>query len=96
MSDFRQMKWQARNSTNSVPQLQIAPRVSMIIGLDTFGSVYLSLMQSNSNSKIMEIFIVELIKKLDSERADWRKNTVIMFDNAPYHTNPATLRVLEN
>ena len=68
----------------------------MIVGLDTFGSVYLTLVQSNSNSKIMEIFIRELVRKLDSERADWRKNTVIMFDNAPYHTSPATMRVLEN
>ena len=96
MADFRQMKWQARNSSNSVAKLQIAPRVSMIVGLDTYGSIYLSLLQSNSNSKIMEIFIVELVKKLDSERSDWRKNTVIMLDNAPYHSNPATLKVFEN
>ena len=67
----------------------------MILGIDTFGSVYLSLTQSNSNSKIMEIFIMELVRKLDSERADWRKNTVLLLDNAPYHTSPATLRVLE-
>ena len=67
----------------------------MIVGLDTFGSVYLSLLQSNSNSKIMEIFIIELVKKLDGERAEWRKNTVILLDSAPYHCSPATLRVLE-
>ena len=36
----------------------------MIIGLDTFDSVYLTLVQSNSNSKIMEIFIMELVRNL--------------------------------
>ena len=44
MTDFRRMKWQRRDDNNSVPHLQLAPRVSMILGLDTEGSVYLSLL----------------------------------------------------
>jgi len=56
MSDFRRQKWRAYGTPNSVPQLQIAPRISMIAGLDQTGRVYLSLLQSNSNSKVMEIF----------------------------------------
>lgn len=43
-------------TTNSVAKKKIVPRVSMIVGLDTKGAVYLSLVQGNSNSKIMEIF----------------------------------------
>ena len=49
MSDFRRIKWQAPGTTNSVPALQMAPRVTMIVGVDTLGNVYLSLSQSNSN-----------------------------------------------
>ena len=37
MSDFRRRKWQAAGSTNSVPHLQITPRISMISALDTQG-----------------------------------------------------------
>ncbi len=95
MSDFRRMKWRARGSTNSVAMKQVAPRVSMIVALDSQGSVFLTLVQSNSNSKIMEIYLHELVAKLDDERPGWRKNTLIQWDGAPYHTSPATLRVLE-
>lgn len=43
----------------------------------------------------MEIFFQQLALKLDKERPNWRKDTVILIDNAPYHTCKATLKVLE-
>ena len=50
MTDFRRMKWRLKGTTNSVPILQMQPRISMIVGIDTLGNVYLSLTQGNSNS----------------------------------------------
>ena len=76
MSDFRRMKWRAKGTTNSVAQLQLTPRVSMIAGLDTKGRVYLSLVQANSNSKMMELFFQHLVKKLDAEGPRWRYDTM--------------------
>lgn len=67
MGDFRRRKWQAPNSTNSVAKLNVVPRISMITALDTNGKVYVSLVQSNSNSKIMEIFFHKLVLKLNQE-----------------------------
>ena len=55
-SDFRRRKWQMPNTTNSVPQLMTADRLSMVVALDSNGSVYLSLFQSNSNGKVMDIY----------------------------------------
>ena len=49
MSDFRRMKWQDPRTTNSVPSRTIAPRISMIVGLDSSGGAYFSLTQANSN-----------------------------------------------
>ena len=43
MSDFRKMKWRVKGSTNSVPSIQLVPRISMIVGIDTIGNIYLSL-----------------------------------------------------
>ena len=85
MSDFRRRKWQAPGTNNSVAQLQLTPRVSMIAGLDTKGQVYLSLVQANNNSQVMEIFFRALVLKLDSERPRWRYDSVVLLDNAPYH-----------
>ena len=93
MTDFRRMKWQEKGTTNSVPMKQVLPRISMIVGLDTQGSVFLTLVQANSNSKVMEIYLYQLVKTLDEERPGWRKNTFLLWDNAPYHSSPATLKV---
>ena len=67
----------------------------MITGLDTNGQIYISLLQSNSNAKIMEIFFHSLTRILDKERANWRENTVILVDNAAYHSSPHTLKVFK-
>ena len=56
MSDFRRMKWQAPGTTNSFPNIEVQPRVTMILGLDTLGNVYVSLAQANSNSQMMELY----------------------------------------
>ena len=44
MSDFRKMKWRPKDSTNSIPKLSMMPRITMFVGLDTDGEVYLSLL----------------------------------------------------
>ena len=72
MSDFRRRKWRPKNSTNSVEMSSMAPRIAMILGIDTLGNAYLSLLQSNTNENIMEIFFKNLVSKLDFERNGWR------------------------
>ena len=96
MSDFRRMKWRVKGSTNSVAKSQMTPRISMMAGVDTMGHVYLSLYQSNTNNKMIEIFLHSLVKKLDKEREAWRTDTVLLWDNAPYHTSSSTLKVLKD
>ncbi len=46
-------------------------------------------MQSNNNSQTMELFFKNLVKKLDKENENWRKKSVILLDNAPYHASKA-------
>ena len=78
-----------------MPTYSLAPRISVILGVDSLGQSYLSLTQANSNSSIIEIFLRELVKKLDVQRPDWRSDTVLLFDNASYHTSEATLGLME-
>ena len=68
-----------------MPIKKIHPRITLVTALDSEGKLYASLLQSNSNGDTMELFLTELIKTLDSEDANWRKNTVILWDNAGYH-----------
>ena len=42
----------------------------------------------------MELFFRQLVRRLDAERPGWRETSVVMMDNATYHTSPALLKVL--
>ena len=95
MSDFRRMRWAVKGDKNSMPKLQVLPRISMIMGISTNGAIYTSLLQANSNSKVMDLFFRQLAKKHDKERKEWRYDTMILMDNAPYHTCAATMKLLE-
>ena len=55
----------------------MVPRISMIVAMDTDGEVFLSLVQANSNAKIIEIFIRQLVLKLDARDANWRNTSLI-------------------
>ena len=52
-------------------------------------------MQSNSNNKVMEILLRQLVLKLDKEDASWRDKRVLLLDGAPYHTSESTLQLME-
>jgi transposase len=43
----------------------------------------------------MEIFLHSLAQRLDRERPEWRTDTILLFDNAPYHVCDATLKIFE-
>ena len=43
----------------------------------------------------MEIFFKDLVRKLDNERKDWRMDTLIFLDNAPYHKSDATMKMFK-
>ena len=43
----------------------------------------------------MEIFLRQLVLKLDKEDQNWRANTVILHDNAPYAASESTLEIME-
>ena len=80
-------------TTNSVAKLEVAPRITLILGLDSRGNVYLTLAQANSNSQMMELYFRALAAKLDQERPNWRRDTVIFVDGAKYHQSADSLPV---
>ena len=44
----------------------------------------------------MSLFIQELVKKLDRERPNWRRDTIWFWDGASYHQSAETLKLLEH
>ena len=67
----------------------------MIVGVDTFGNSFVTLTQANSNSSIMQIYFIHLVKKLDKLNSRWREKTVILLDGASYHNSKTTIQIFE-
>jgi hypothetical protein len=79
-----------------VPVKKVRPRITMIAALDSRGEIYISLLQANSDSETMQMFMKELIKRLDLEDKRWRSNTVLVWDGAGYHTSKETMEFVES
>jgi hypothetical protein len=43
----------------------------------------------------MRIYLESLVEILDGENKNWRRDTIIYWDNASYHTSNSTREVLE-
>jgi transposase len=43
----------------------------------------------------MALFMKELVARLDYEDKKWRKNSVIMWDGAGYHTSKEIIKTVE-
>jgi hypothetical protein len=93
--DYRRRSWQVKGVSNTIPVKKIRPRISMIVAVDNRGEILFSLLQANSDSDIMELFLKELILKLDLGDRKWRSDTVLVWDGAPYHTSKEVKDVLE-
>ena len=94
-TDFRRTMWREKGKSCSLPKKALNPRISFTLAIDTQGAVFYSLSQANNNSDTMGVFLKELADMLDRTRRGWRKNTVVLLDNAPYHTSKETMAVLQ-
>ena len=68
----------------------------MITAMDTLGSVWISLLQVNTNTQVMEMYMTHLMQTLDKQRKNWRSNTIILMDGAPYHTSEVMMEFFED
>ena len=95
LTTFHYMSWAPRGRSNSMPIKQMRPRISIIAALDSTGSVLISLLQCNNNSETMEMFFTYMIRHLDNKQPGWRRDTVILLDNASYHSSTTMMEFFE-
>ena len=88
--DFTRRIWAIKGSSHGLPIKMVSPRISLIMAIDNFGEVYACMTQVNTDTKIMGLYIKELVKHLDIEDRNWRKYTILMHDGAKYASSIAT------
>ena len=65
----------------------MAPRISLIVALDTDGKMWSALTQANTDADVMLLFMRHLIRRLDQESPGWEDDTIFLLDNAAWHTS---------
>lgn len=96
MLDFQRRKWVVRGQRNSLAYKAVVPRLSVLAAIDTQGSVYMALTMSHTDSDVLCLFLKELFAKIELERPDFRRDTVLLIDGAPYHRSEETHNFLCN
>jgi len=94
-TSFVRRTWAEKNGEGNVLLNAVVSRLAMITAIDTEGNVWFSLTQVNTNSSIIALFLEHLSKKLDREMPGWQDDTVLLWDNAKYHTSKDTRNVLK-
>ena len=69
-------------------------RLTVIVGVDTFGKTYFTLSQASNDGRIFGAFLQRFAGQLDSEDPDWRANTILVLDGAAYHRGDEACQAL--
>ena len=68
------------------------------MAIDTLGNLYACYTQVNTDANVVAMYLRILCSLLDEDRPGWRRNTVLLLDNARGHTGEravAAIRQLE-
>ena len=68
-----------------VTNMQRLRSLSIIAAVSSEGRFMFTINSGKNNSNTFMLFLIKLSNFLDSVDGKWRKKTVIMVDNAPYH-----------
>ena len=68
----------------------------MIAAILSTGELWYSANFGKTNSHTFGYFLLKLCAHLDGEDVHWRKNTVIMLDNATYHRCHSVQQLMES
>ena len=88
--DFPNRLWVRQSAPTTVPVVPLGQRLSLLAAMDTAGRVWCALSQANTDDDQMLLFVTALVKTLDLETPDWKRDTVVLLDGARYHTSKAT------
>lgn len=95
-TDHRNRGWVPRIKRNQVTNNVRLEGINIICALASSGEVCYTVNSGKTNSDSFAWFMVKMVEHLDGHDHDWRKNTVIMVDNAQYHRSEATKSLIAN
>jgi hypothetical protein len=81
-TDPRRKGWIIKNIENQVTNARRLAHLNIIAGIINKNETFYTVNSGKTNSTSFSFFLIKLCEFLNSQDIHWRKNTVIMIDNA--------------
>ena len=95
VSDFRHHTWQFGKDKVAMNDKTLKIKINMIAAVSNRGQCWLGLTYVNTTEEVFQLFISHLADVLTrSGNVNWRDNTVLLLDGAPYHRSKSTRKYL--
>ena len=94
-TDERQRGWCEPGRANMVTTMQRLRSLSIIAAVSSDGRFMFTVNSGKNNGSTFLLFLVKLSNYLDSTTPNWRQNSIIMIDNAPYHRSKLVMEKLQ-
>jgi DDE superfamily endonuclease len=70
--------------------------INLIAVVGNRGEFFFTVNQGKTNSYTLGHFLIKLVEHMNSIDKDWRKETIILLDNAQYHRGVVTTEIFNN
>ena len=89
-TEHRKRGWLMRGRLNQVIHTKRMTGVNLIAAFTNTGEFLCTVNCGNTNNNTFGYFLIRLSEHLDKRTVDWRRNSVLMMDNAVFHRAPQT------
>ena len=89
-TDHRTRGWSPYGRRTFASHSQRLFSMNIIAAITTEGKVYFTVNRGRTRSSTFCLFLAKLAAQLDKECPQWRGNTIVLIDNAPYHRSRET------
>ncbi len=94
VTDSRRRGWIGIRRKNIQSSSLRLKAVNVIAAVASTGEVYYTINQGKTNSWTLGLFLQKLAGALDSTNPNWRGQTTLLFDTAPYHRSTEAADIL--
>jgi hypothetical protein len=89
-TDHRTRGWSPYGRRKFSSHSQRLFSLNIIAAITSDGRAIFTVNRGRTRSTTFCLFLAKLVAHLNEESPDWRRNSVVMIDNAPYHRSKET------
>jgi hypothetical protein len=89
-TDHRTRGWSPYGRRTFSSHSQRLFSLNIIAAITSRGNMYFTVNRGRTRSKTFCLFLGKLAARLDIEDPQWRSNSIVLIDNAPYHRSKET------